>query len=60
MSRKLICVFILLALLPAIAFAQTGKLRGLVTDKATGEPLVGANVLVVGTQYGGATDMSGT
>jgi hypothetical protein len=60
MSRKLICVFILLVLLPAIAFAQSGKLRGLVTDKATGEPLVGANVLVVGTQYGASTDMNGT
>lgn len=37
----------------------TGKLAGLVTDKNTGEPLVGANVVLEGTTMGAATDVDG-
>ncbi|RMD86506.1 MAG: hypothetical protein D6813_14850, partial [Calditrichaeota bacterium] len=37
----------------------TGKLAGLVRDKDTGEPLVGANVVLVGTTYGAASDVDG-
>jgi len=39
--------------------ATTGKIYGVVTDKDTGSPLPGANVLVVGTNKGAATDMNG-
>ena len=40
-------------------FAQTtGKLKGKVTDN-NGEPLVGANVLIMGTNLGAATDVDG-
>ena len=40
-------------------YAQiTGKLKGKVTD-SKGEPLIGANVLVLGTNLGAATDIDG-
>ena len=47
-----------LVLVAAGAAAQTGKLSGTVSD-AAGQPLIGATVLVVGTDYGAATDVSG-
>ena len=37
----------------------TGKIAGRIVDKATGEPLFGANVLIKGTQLGAASDASG-
>ncbi len=43
-----------------IAFAgNTGVVGGRVIDKATGEPLAFANVVVEGTELGAATDMNG-
>ena len=39
--------------------ATTGKIAGRVTDKDTGEPLPGANIIIVGTGYGAATDADG-
>jgi len=36
-----------------------GKIQGKVTDLQTGEALIGANVLVVGTSFGAATDVNG-
>ena len=56
---------ILLALVCAVflgsnLIAQTsGKVRGTVTDEATGEELIGANVLIDGTGLGAATDENG-
>jgi hypothetical protein len=40
--------------------AQTGTIRGVVSDLETGEPLVGANVLLLEAQCGAATDQHGT
>ncbi len=48
-----------LLLLPTLILAQTGKIKGNVTDLTTGEPLIGANVLVVGTSLGASTDVKG-
>jgi len=59
MLRKLSTVLFLLALLPGLLFAADGKLRGKVTDKETGEPLVGANVVLEGTSLGAACDING-
>lgn len=39
-------------------FAQV-QISGTVTDRKTGDPLVGVNVLVEGTRIGGATDLEG-
>jgi hypothetical protein len=58
--NRLFTVMFFLLLLPSLALAGTaGKLRGIVTDLNTGEPLIGANVLVVGTSFGAATDVNG-
>jgi len=59
MFRKLLTTFISLFLLPVLLLAQDGKLRGKVTDKESGEPLIGANVLVEGTNLGASTDING-
>jgi len=39
--------------------ATTGKIAGKVIEQETGKPLLGANVTIVGTQYGAATDLNG-
>jgi outer membrane receptor protein involved in Fe transport len=55
----------LLLTLPAIllfssnSLAQSGKLSGRVTDAATGEALVSANVIIAGTTMGSAADING-
>jgi hypothetical protein len=59
MLRKVLLVLAALLLLPALLFAQDGKLRGKVTDRESGEPLIGANVTVEGTNLGAATDVNG-
>jgi hypothetical protein len=41
------------------AFAQTGKITGIVKDASTGEALIGANVLLEGTTTGAATNVDG-
>jgi hypothetical protein len=58
MQRKLFFLLLIVALVPALMFAS-GKIRGKVSDAGTGEPLVGANVVVVGTSMGAATNTSG-
>ncbi|MCL5031054.1 MAG: TonB-dependent receptor [Bacteroidetes bacterium] len=59
MKRKITVLFFLL-FLPMIVFAgTTGKIKGKVTDLQTGEPLIGANIVVVGTSFGAATDIKG-
>ncbi|MBT8381256.1 MAG: carboxypeptidase-like regulatory domain-containing protein, partial [Ignavibacteria bacterium] len=50
---------LLLLILPTIALAQSGKLRGKITDQETGEALIGANVIIVGSSFGAATDVNG-
>jgi len=59
MQRKLFVVLALTALIPAVLFASGGKIRGKATDAGTGEPLVGANVVIVGTSMGAATNVTG-
>jgi hypothetical protein len=58
--KRMITVLIFLLFLPALVFAGTaGKIKGKVTDLQSGEPLIGANVIVVGTSYGAASDVKG-
>ena len=57
--NKAVTTLIFSMLLSINLFAQTsGKLVGRVTDQ-TGEPLVGANVIIDGTTMGAATDLEG-
>ncbi len=58
MQRKLFFVLVMAVLVPAVLFAS-GKIRGKVADAGTSEPLVGANVVVVGTSMGAATNVAG-
>src|SRR3990172_8064197 len=59
MLRKLLAAFTALFLLPVLLLAQDGKLRGRVTDKESGEPLIGANVTIDGTSLGASSDLNG-
>ena len=58
-ARKMLTLMLpLLLLVPSIVLAQ-GKLRGSVRDSVTGDPLIGANVYLLGTALGGVTDREG-
>ncbi len=57
-SRHLVLLLLALSL-GNFALAQR-TVRGTVTDAETGEPLIGANVLVVGTSTGTITDLDGS
>ncbi len=37
----------------------TGKIAGRITDKSTGEPLIGANVIIMGSTMGSSSDIEG-
>ena len=60
-NKKIFVVFFTICLLvsQSLVFAQSGNVRGTVEDKATNEPLVGANIVVNGTNLGAATDLQG-
>lgn len=61
MRAKSLVLFLSLMLLPAgsLLAGTTGKIKGKVIDKASSEALVGANVSIVGTSYGAATNIDG-
>ncbi|HEY7462213.1 MAG TPA: TonB-dependent receptor [Gemmatimonadota bacterium] len=67
MMRRLVCVAWLLVLacaaggsgLVAQEAAAGGRIQGKIVDSETGDPLVGAEVYVQGTQLGGLTDLDG-
>ena len=51
---------LLILLLPIFLLSQSpGTISGRVVDKVSNEGLVGVNVMVKGTYYGGATDIDG-
>jgi outer membrane receptor for ferrienterochelin and colicin len=53
-------IFLLLLIVPSLLFAgTTGKLVGVVKDAQSGEPLLGANILIEGTEFGAATNLRG-
>jgi outer membrane receptor protein involved in Fe transport len=54
--RKLLCLIIIGVFLFA---ADYGKISGKVVDVETGEPLIGADVIVEGSELGAATDEKG-
>ncbi|RMH62775.1 MAG: TonB-dependent receptor [Calditrichaeota bacterium] len=60
MKRSFFPFFILfLSLSHVLTAGNTGKIFGRVTDKNSGEPLVGVNVIVVGQPLGASTDLNG-
>ena len=52
-------ILVFIALFAFTAYAQNYKVSGNVTSASTGEALVGANVFVVGTTWGAASDEIG-
>jgi hypothetical protein len=59
-TSKIVLALTLTVFMAGSLFGQTaGKVRGTVTDQASGEALVGANVLIDGTGLGAATDENG-
>ncbi|UCD38400.1 MAG: carboxypeptidase-like regulatory domain-containing protein [Fidelibacterota bacterium] len=57
-SQRCALLFVVLAT-SALYAGTTGKVAGTVTDRETGEPLIGANVMIDGTTLGAATDLYG-
>lgn len=59
MKRKLTFLLSLLMLSIGVAMAQVSKVTGVVVSAEDGEPIIGASVLVVGTNLGTVTDIDG-
>lgn len=57
-TTQRVFVLLLLSTICSIAFAQSHQLKGTVLDNA-GEPIIGANILIVGTTNGVITDLEG-
>ena len=56
-AATLLCLALLLPV--SLAFAQTGRIAGTVTDGASGEPIPGVNVVIDGTTQGATTNVEG-
>ena len=54
-----VMLFLILMGFATGALAQNGKIQGEIMDAETGEPLIGANVIIQGTQKGAATNIDG-
>lgn len=55
-----VLLILTLVILPAaVMFAGNGKITGVVKDASSGEPVVGANVVIEGTMMGAAADEKG-
>lgn len=53
-------LFLSLTISSVVLYAgDTGKLFGVIRDKATGEPIIGVNVVIMGTTLGASTDETG-
>lgn len=59
MQRKFLLSSIILLLVSLVSFAQTGSIKGTLTDAKTNEAMLGTAVRVEGTQIGTQTDLQG-
>jgi hypothetical protein len=57
MKRPLLIALILLS--ATLSFSQTGTIKGVVYDQASGEPVIFTNVYLYQTTFGAATDVNG-
>lgn len=57
--RFLIFAFLVVLMFSAALGQSRGKVKGTVTDKETGTPIPGANIILMGSNYGAATDLEG-
>ena len=58
MNKNILLIFLGI-FLSLNLFSQKGTIRGFVSDKATGEPIMFCNVSIEGTSYGSQTDLNG-
>ncbi len=58
---KLVLTFVLLTSICPVSGQETGKgtLRGIIRDSETGDPLIGVNIVVLGTYLGSSSDADG-
>lgn len=56
---KIVTLLIVFSLCTATTYGQTGRIAGKVTDKKTGETLIGLTVKINGTTKGVSTDVEG-
>jgi outer membrane receptor protein involved in Fe transport len=60
LKKYLILLGIITLVFNSVSLAQgRGKITGKVTDKTTGETVIGANIIIKGTNYGAASDVNG-
>jgi hypothetical protein len=59
MFQKIFTIISLILLIASASWAQTGKVMGKVIDQQISEPLLAANVIIVGTSLGTVTDVNG-
>lgn len=59
-GRRLIAVFILSFVCTVAVMAQSIQVKGVVIEKTTGEPVIGATVMQKGTTHATVTDINGT
>ena len=52
-------IVLALFFLSSLSWAQSGRINGFITDEETGEVLMGANVFLLETGQGMATDRNG-
>lgn len=53
-------ILLLILFIPCFLYSgTTGKLTGTIKDAQTGEPLIGANIIIQGTNFGAATNING-
>ena len=56
---KFFAIIVILIFTSSFLFAQSGSIKGYITDEATGDILPGANVSLEGTSLGASTDLEG-
>ena len=57
--KKLLCSITLLMLLVNLGFAQKGTIAGTVIDDSNNETLIGATIMIAGTNIGASSDIDG-
>ncbi len=59
-SKFLLIIIFFLSLSIQLFAGNTGKIAGVITDKQSGETLIGANVILIGTNLGAASRKNGS
>ncbi|MCH8305423.1 MAG: TonB-dependent receptor [Candidatus Marinimicrobia bacterium] len=58
--KPILTIIVLSIVMNGVTFAGTsGKIVGMVIDEETGQPLIGANIILKGTSMGAAADITG-